>query len=104
MSVVTDMRNMTLQINSPIGGPSGAKKDNWISCKEKVKIAIYKNSARQMTQAIQYQDSEFSGVSFDKFIAEGNRVIDGNHRYIVTYCNIEGRRANMLLKEIEYGG
>lgn len=101
MSVITDMKPITLQEKVKIKSPSGAIKEDWKDIKT-IDLALYLTDDMKYTQSVRYNESTHTGITFYKCLDKHiNRFKEGSTIYSITKLNERGRFTNLLLKVID---
>lgn len=101
MSVITDMKPITLQEKVKIKSPSGAIKEDWKDIKT-IDLALYLTDDMKYTQSVRYNESTHTGITFYKGLNKHtNRFRDGDTIYAITKVNERGRLTSLLLKVVE---
>lgn len=101
MSVITDMKPITLQEKVKIKSPSGAIKEDWKDIKT-IDLALYLTDDMKYTQSVRYNESTHTGITFYKGLDKHiNRFKEGSTIYSITKLNERGRFTNLLLKVVD---
>lgn len=101
MSVITDMKPITLQEKVKIKSPSGAIKEDWKDIKI-IDLALYLTDDMRYTQSVRYNESTHTGITFYKGLDKHiNRFKEGSTIYSITKLNERGRFTNLLLKVVD---
>ena len=101
MSIVSNMKEVTLQKKAKTTTPLGSVKETWTDDK-KILVCIFKNSDSISIQSVKYNNSTHTGLTSCKELKEGlNRIVDDNNIYEITGANSTGRLNNLMLKVVD---
>lgn len=104
MSIYTDMVPCTLYEIRRTKGIAGALQ-NEIEKVCDTMAAIYKNDSFKSIQNVKYEQSTHNALTFYKDFEDGKeyRLKTDSAEMDITYFNIAGRMATLLLREVAYG-
>ena len=101
MSIIADMKPITIQKKVKVESPSGAIKEDWADVVS-VGMALYLTDDMKYTQSVRYNESTHVGLTFNKDIDKNkHRLRDGDTIYTITKINTKGRLTSLLLKVVD---